>query len=88
VHLAVPAAIAAARAGDLERAHRYQEQVDYLAKVVMRLPAFHAAFDEVNAHVALAEGDRERARGLFAAAAAGYAAANHPIDQERCLSEI
>ena len=88
VHLAVPAAIAAARAGDLERAHRYQEQVDYLANVVMRLPAFHAAFDEVNAHVALAEGDRERARGLFAAAAAGYAAANHPIDQERCLSEI
>jgi DNA-binding SARP family transcriptional activator/tetratricopeptide (TPR) repeat protein len=84
IHLAVPAAIASARAGDLERAHAYADAVDYLADVVMRLPAWYAARDEVRAHVALATGDRAGARRCFEAAARGYARAGHPLDERRC----
>ena len=38
ITLAVPAAIAAARAGDLERAAQWEQAAEYLATVVMRLP--------------------------------------------------
>lgn len=84
IHRSVPAAIACAQAGDLERAHEYAEAVDYDVNVVMRLPAWYAAFDEVLANVALAEGDRDRALDLFASAADKYAAAGHPFDEARC----
>lgn len=84
VHLAVPAAIASARAGDVERAERYAHAVDYLADVVMRLPAWYAARQEVRANVALATGDDEAARAAFAGAADGFAAAGHPMDERRC----
>jgi len=88
IHLAVPATIAAARAGDVERARRYREQTGYLVEVVMRLPAFYAALDEVDATLALAEGDRDRACELFRSAARRYAAAAHPLDAQRCLAAV
>jgi DNA-binding SARP family transcriptional activator/tetratricopeptide (TPR) repeat protein len=84
IHLAVPAAIASARAGDFERAREYADAVDYLADVVMRLPAWYAARDEVRAHLALASGDRDDARRRFDAAARGYGDAGHPLDERRC----
>ena len=88
IHLAVPAAIASARGGDLERAVAYEEAVVYLAEVVMRLPAWYAALDEVRANVALAAGDGERARACFDAAARRYADAGHPVDERRCRSAL
>lgn len=84
IHLAVPAAIAAAKAGDLQRAKAYESNVDFLANVVMRLPAWYAALDEVRAHVKLAEGDVDRASELFHLAARRYGQAGHPLDHQRC----
>jgi DNA-binding SARP family transcriptional activator len=87
ITFAVPAAIAAARAGELELAEQHEQQCAYLAKVVMRLPAWYAAHDEVLGHIAAArhqpmQGDA--ALSLFAAAAARFREAGHPIDAERC----
>lgn len=84
IHFAVPAAIAAANCGDLDRAHAYEQACDYLTNVVMRLPAWYAAFDEVRASVAAAEGERDRAKALFSSAAEGYGKAGHPLDERRC----
>jgi tetratricopeptide (TPR) repeat protein len=81
----VPAAIAAARAGRMEIAQEYASQTAYLADVVMRLPAWHAAHDEVRGHIGLASGeDTATVRSKFAAAAARFRAAGHPIDAARC----
>jgi tetratricopeptide (TPR) repeat protein len=86
ITLAVPAAIAAARAGDLERANRWEQAVEYLATVVMRLPAWYAAFDEVKGHRAQASGDADAAREHFRTAAAGFGASGQPLDEARCTA--
>ena len=59
ITLVVPAAIAAALAGDAERAVRYGQAAETLARVVMRLPGWDAAVEEVKGHLARATaGDR------------------------------
>ncbi|MCZ7565656.1 MAG: AAA family ATPase [Burkholderiales bacterium] len=80
----VPAAIAAVRAGRLDLAARLEQSVQFLAEVVMRLPAWHAALEEVRAHIARARGDDALAAARFAAAARGYRAAGQPLDAARC----
>ncbi len=84
ITFAVPATIAAARAHELTLASQHEQAADYLANVVMKLPAWHAALHEARAHMALASGRREAAMSGFSAAAAGFAAAGHPLDQARC----
>jgi ATP/maltotriose-dependent transcriptional regulator MalT len=84
ITFAVPAAIACARAGDLDRAARYEQASEWLAGVVMRLPAWDAAHEEVRGHVRLAAGDAEVARERFVRAARGFAAAGQPLDARRC----
>ena len=84
VTFSVPAAIASANAGDLDRALAYQESSEWLAHVVMRLPAWDAAYEEVCGHVAVATGDRSAAHQHFATAADGFATAGQPIDRDRC----
>ena len=84
ITFAVPAAIAAARAGELALAEQHEQQAAYLANVVMRLPAWYAAHDEVRGHIAVAHGARGDALQRFGAAAARFRAAGHPIDAERC----
>ena len=85
ITFAVPAAIAAARAGSLERMAHYEPAVDYLANVVMRLPAWYAAQDEVRGHLARARGEPEAvAAGAFAAAASRFRQAGQPLDAARC----
>ena len=85
ITLAVPAAIAAARAGRLDLAEDYASQTSYLANVVMRLPAWHAAHDEVRGHIGLASGeDAVAVHAKFSAAAARFRTAGHPIDAARC----
>lgn len=86
ITFAVPAAIAAARAGRLELAEHYEHASDYLANVVMRLPAWYAALDEVRAHVARARGEEEKALAGFRAAALKFRAAGQPLDAARCES--
>ncbi len=84
ITFAVPAAIACATAGALDRALRYEEASAWLAQIVMRLPAWHAAHAEVRGHVRLAAGDTGLAKQHFTRAASGFAAAGHPLDAERC----
>ncbi|WP_332749484.1 AAA family ATPase [Hydrogenophaga sp.] len=85
ITFAVPAAIAAARARRLDLAEEYAGQSAYLADVVMRLPAWHAAHDEVLGHMAVARGEGAHvATSRFAEAAARFRGAGHPIDALRC----
>ena len=85
ITFAVPAAIAAARAGEVALAEQHESQCAYLANVVMRLPAWYAAHDEVRGHIAAARaspGDEAVTR--FAAAAGRFREAGQPLDAERC----
>jgi len=85
ITFAVPAAIAAARARRLDLAEEYTGQSAYLADVVMRLPAWHAAHDEVLGHMAVARGEGvQLAASRFTAAAERFRGAGHPIDAVRC----
>jgi len=89
ITFAVPAAIGAARAGRVELAQQYEGQAAYLANVVMRLPAWYAAHDEVRGHLALAQARADEAvRGHFAAAAAKFRDAGHSLDALRCESTL
>jgi DNA-binding SARP family transcriptional activator/tetratricopeptide (TPR) repeat protein len=85
ITFAVPAAIAAARARSLARMAHYERAVDYLANVVMRLPAWYAAQEEVQGHLRRARGEPEAvAAGAFAAAASRFRQAGQPLDAARC----
>ena len=81
---AVPAAIASARAGDIERAEEYERATQWLAEVVMRLPAWDAALHEVRGHLARARADEGEAVRRFVAAAEQFAAIGQPLDASRC----
>ncbi len=85
ITFAVPAAIAAARAGELDLAEQHEEQCAYLANVVMRLPAWYAAHEEVKGHIAAARTPRtDEAVRQFTAAAARFRQAGQPLDALRC----
>ncbi|MEZ5662882.1 MAG: AAA family ATPase [Burkholderiaceae bacterium] len=85
ITFAVPAAIAAARAGDLDQAEGLEQQSAYLAQVVMRLPAWHGAHAEVRGELARARGlDAKVAREHFDAAARLFRQAGQPLDVQRC----
>jgi hypothetical protein len=84
ITFAIPATIASARAHERELASGHLRQSEYLANVVMRLPAWHAALHEARGHVALAAGDPRTARRSFADAAQGFRAAGQPLDEARC----
>jgi len=88
ITFAIPATIASARAREIELAAGHLRLSEYLATVVMRLPAWHAALHEAQAHVALAGGDAEGARHGFARAAQGFRAAGQPLDEQRCSSTV
>lgn len=85
ITFAIPAAIAAARAGELELADQHEAQCAYLANVVMRLPAWYAAHDEVRGHIAAARSPgADDAVARFAAAATRFGQAGQPLDAQRC----
>ena len=85
VMVAVPSAIACARVGDLEGAHRFlalaEDSVSHWG-----LSSWQAAVTEAKATVALAEGDAEGYRRLSRQAADAYSSVGHTIDAERCLA--
>jgi hypothetical protein len=84
ITFAIPATIAAARAGERDLAAGHQQQSEYLANVVMKLPAWYAALHEARAQVALASQQRAAARQGFAAAARGFEDCGHALDAARC----
>lgn len=84
ITFAIPATIASARARETELADGHLRASEYLANVVMKLPAWHAALHEARAHVALARGDTASAGEGFARAAQGFRAAGQPLDAQRC----
>lgn len=85
VMLAVPAATACARVGDLEEAHRFLEAAERSVSHWGE-SSWHAAVVETQATVALAEGDAERYRTLSREAADAYSALGHAADAARCLA--
>ena len=87
ITLAVPAALAAADAGDLKRALRYEAVVEKLTTLLMRLPGWYAALDEVRGHRARAEGDLRSAGRHLHAAAQRFRAAGQPLDHDRCVRD-
>jgi DNA-binding SARP family transcriptional activator/tetratricopeptide (TPR) repeat protein len=84
ITFAIPATIAAARAHELDLAGSHERQSDYLASVVMKLPAWYASLHEARAHIALAAGKPAAAREGFAAAARGFHSCGHALDEARC----
>jgi DNA-binding SARP family transcriptional activator/tetratricopeptide (TPR) repeat protein len=83
ITLTAPAAIAAARAGDLDRAARYAHDTETLATVVMRLPGWDATLAEVKGHLAAARNAPDAA-AQFHEAATRFAGAGQPLDAARC----
>ncbi len=84
----VPATIAAARAGDLARAHRYAQDCDTALEIVALPPAWHAAVEEARGWVADADGHPVDAARHFEAAADGFAAWGQPLDAQRCAELV
>ena len=84
ITFAVPAAIAAARAGELALAEQHEQQCAYLADVVMRLPAWYAAHDEVRGHIAIARSLGGDSVNWFASAATQFRQSGQPVDAARC----
>jgi ATP/maltotriose-dependent transcriptional regulator MalT len=82
----VPAAIASARAGDIDRAGRYVGRADRLVEVIRLPPAWRAAVEEARGHVTRAEGDPEAAAARFREAAARFSLHGQPLDARRCTA--
>ncbi|HWI82402.1 ATP-binding protein [Ramlibacter sp.] len=88
ITFAIPATIAAARAHEMEMASSHERAAEYLANVVMKLPAWYAALHEARAHVALAAGELDAAREGFASAARGFHGCGHPLEEARCRALV
>jgi DNA-binding SARP family transcriptional activator/tetratricopeptide (TPR) repeat protein len=84
ITLAVPAAIAAARAGDTGRAAQYAQAAENLSRAVVRLPGWDAAVEEVKGHLARANAASGTATAHFRAAARGFRKSGQPLDAARC----
>jgi DNA-binding SARP family transcriptional activator/tetratricopeptide (TPR) repeat protein len=80
----VPATIAAARAADLERAHRYARDCERALEIVALPPAWHAAVEEARGWLEEADGRPADARKRFSSAADGFRAWGQPLDARRC----
>ena len=83
IMLAVPAAIACARDGDLPGARRHLAVAERSA-VVWRDTAWEAALAEAQAAVAEADGDRGTARTRLQWAAEQFQRVGQPLDAARC----
>ena len=83
IMLAVPAAIACARDGDLPGARRYLAAAERSA-VVWQGTSWEAGLAEAQAAVAAASGDGGMARTRLQWAAGRFQQADQPLDAERC----
>ena len=83
IMLAVPAVIACADVGDVERARHHLQVAEKSARL-WEGTSWQAALLEARAHLADAEGDTTAAGGLLVDAAALFEAAGQPLDAARC----
>ncbi len=88
INLTVPAAIACADAGDMDRATRYLTISEHVAGAFYTRGGWQAALDEVRAHVALAEGDPARAGRLLTAAVGAFEQLGQRLDAGRCRRDL
>lgn len=88
INLMVPAAIACARAGALDRAAAYLAGSEQVVAAFYPRGGWPAALDEVRAHVALAHGDTAGAGRHLAAAAAAFERLEQRLDAERCQQDL
>ena len=88
ITLVVPAAIAAARAGDIDRAAGHTRTAEMLATVIMRLPGWNAAVQEVKGHLAVAMEDASAATSFLRTAADGFRDCGQPLDEARCRALV
>lgn len=84
----VPATIAAARAADLDRAHRYARDCERALEVIALPPAWHAAVNEAQGWLARADGRPTDASERFRRAAEGFRTWGQPLDARRCAELI
>jgi tetratricopeptide (TPR) repeat protein len=80
----VPATIASARAGDIERARRYAHDCDTALEIIALPPAWHAAVEEARGWVERACGRPGDAGEHFRKAADGFRTWGQPLDAQRC----
>jgi hypothetical protein len=80
----VPATIAAARSGDLERARRYAHDCERALEIVALPPAWHAAVEEARGWLDRVDGRPSDARRRFRGAADGFHTWGQPLDARRC----
>jgi len=83
VMVEVPAAIACAKAGDLEAARIHLTAAERSAGL-WDGTSWQAAVTEARAHLAAAEGDGATAAAALDAAARAFEVAGHPLDARRC----
>jgi hypothetical protein len=79
----VPAAVACARTGDLDKARRHLAVAERSA-MLWAGTAWQAATMEARSHLLEAEGDVEGGRAMRRRAAELFDAADHPLDAARC----
>ncbi len=87
VMLAVPAAIACARSGDVAHA-RHHLQIAERSAMLWEATAWRGWYAEAVGHVAQAEGDDDEARRQFTEAASCFAQAGQPLDTDRCRALV
>ena len=87
IMLDVPAAIACARVGDLDQAHRHLERAEESA-LLWQGTSWEAGMAEAQAAVAAAEGDHEAARARLQSAAEQFERAGQPLDARRCRQAL
>jgi DNA-binding SARP family transcriptional activator len=83
IMLAVPAAVACARVGDLDDARRHLRVAEKSAGL-WEGTAWQAALLEARGHLARAEGDEATGAGLLTAAAELFETSGQPLDAARC----
>ena len=88
INLTVPAAIACADAGDLDRATTYLRGSEQIAAAFYPHGGWQAALDEARAHVALAEGEVAPAGRLLTAAFDAFEQLGQRLDADRCRRDL
>jgi len=84
ITLSVPAAIACAAAGDLDRAGPYLAHAEQVAGTFFPQGGWQASLDEVRAHIAFAQADVDAGRRLLAEARNGFERLGQQLDAARC----
>lgn len=84
ITFAIPAAVGAARLGDVARAEPHVQMAELLTATIWADTGWVAALDEVYGHLARARGEPEVARTHFQEAVRGFEEAGQVRDARRC----